>query len=79
MRAESRDNLRATVFRCSTPLSAPLCSSGCATAKAARAYPLSRAAMAVSTFLTKVRMRLKRERLTAVRRAVWRMRFSAET
>jgi hypothetical protein len=34
--------------------------------------------MATSTFLTKVRTRLIRERLIAVRFAVWRMRFSAD-
>src|SRR5258708_19443065 len=41
MRAESRDNLRATVFRCSTPLSAPLSSSGSPPPKPAPPPPLS--------------------------------------
>jgi len=39
---------------------------------------LSLLAIAVSTFLTKVRTRLTRALLLAVRLAIWRMRFSAD-
>src|SRR6185312_15454519 len=39
---------------------------------------LSPVAIAVSTFLTKVRTRLIRARFTAVRFSVWRSRFSAD-
>jgi hypothetical protein len=76
--AASRDNLRETVFLWSTPLVIARCSSGCANRKADCAVALSPVEIAVSTFLTKVRTRLTRARLIAVRLAVCRMRFSAD-
>src|SRR5437588_756186 len=57
MRAASRDNLRATVFRCITPFVVARCSSGWASCKADCAAFLSPVSIAVSTFLTKVRTR----------------------
>src|SRR5882757_8806774 len=62
MRPDRRDSLRATVFFCSTPLVMPRCISGCAALNASAAAALSPASIAVSTFLTKVRMRLTRLR-----------------
>ena len=41
-------------------------------------HPCRRSSIAVSTFLTKVRTRLSRARLIAVRFSVWRSRFSAD-
>src|SRR5947199_3770006 len=67
MRAARRDSLRATVFLCITPFVVARCSSGCATLKADCAVALSPVSIALSTFLTNVRTRLKRERLTTVR------------
>src|SRR5580704_15675486 len=78
MRAARRDNFRATVFRCSTPLVVARCNSGCARLKADCAAALSPVASALSTFLTNVRTRLSRERLTTVRFSVCRRRFSAD-
>src|SRR5260370_31548934 len=65
-----RDSLRAAVFLWTTPLPTLRCSSGCASAKAARAASLSPLSIAVSTFFMKVRRRDTRARLTAVRRSV---------
>ena len=70
MRADSRLSLRDTVLRWSMPLVTPRWSSGCAAVKASRAAALSPLAIASSTFLTKVRIRLTRALLTAVRRSV---------
>src|SRR5262245_25987485 len=56
----------------------PRCSSGWALRNASSASFLSCAAIAVSTFLTKVLIRLSRAVLTAVRRRAWRIRFSAD-
>ena len=78
IRAASRDNLRDTVFLWSTPLVIARCSSGWASRKADRAVSLSPLAIAVSTFLTKVRTRLTRARLIAVRLAACQIRFSAD-
>jgi hypothetical protein len=78
IRAASRDNLRETVFLWSTPLVIARCSSGCASRRADSAVALSPVAIAVSTLFTKVRTRLTRARLMAVRLAVCRMRFSAD-
>jgi hypothetical protein len=78
MRAANRDSLRETVFLCSTPLVIARCSSGCASRKADCAAVLSPVEIAVSTFLTKLRTRLARARLIAVRLAVCRTRFSAD-
>src|ERR1044071_2741376 len=78
IRAARRDSLRATVFLCITPFVVARCSSGCATLKADCAAVLSPVSIALSTFLTKVRTRLNRERLVAVRFSVCRRRFSAD-
>jgi hypothetical protein len=78
IRVASRDNLRETVFLWSTPLVIARCSSGCASRRADAAVALSPVAIAASTFFTKVRTRLTLARLTAVRLAVCRMRFSAD-
>ena len=78
MRAARRDNLRDTVFLWRTPLVIARCSSGCAKRRAEVAVSLSPVAIAASTFLTKVRTRLTRARLMAVRLAVCRIRFSAD-
>src|SRR5438105_968203 len=78
MRAARRDSLRATVLLCITPFVVARCSSGCATLKADCATALSPVSIALSTFLTNVRTRLKRERLTTVRFSVCRRRFSAD-
>jgi len=77
-RAESRDNLRATVFLWITPLPDARCISGCAARRALAAAALSPPAMAVSTFLMAVRMRERRAVLRSVRRSIWRMRLRAE-
>src|SRR5437764_9969939 len=78
MRAERRDSLRATVFRCITPFVVARCNSGSARRNADCAAFLSPVSIALSTFLTKVRTRLNRERLVAVRFSVCRRRFSAD-
>src|SRR5438552_1474667 len=78
MRALRRESLRATVFLCRTPFETPRCISGWAAMKAVFAAALSPLAIASSTFLTKVRMRLSRALLTSVRFKVWRLRFSAD-
>jgi hypothetical protein len=78
IRVASRDNFRETVFLWSTPLVIARCISGCASRRADSAVALSPVAIAVSTFFTKVRTRLTRPRLMAVRLAVCRMRFSAD-
>ena len=61
-----RDTFREPVFLCSTPLVVARCNSGWASRKADCASSLSPVAIAVSTFLTKVRTRLSRDRLIAV-------------
>jgi hypothetical protein len=78
IRLARRDNFRATVFLCNTPLVVARCNSGCASWSADRAVSWSPSAIAISTFLTKVRTLLLRARLIAVRFAVWRIRFSAD-
>jgi len=78
IRAERRDNLRAAVFRCKTPLCTPRIISGCASRKAASAWSLFPSAMAVSTFLTNVRIRPTRVRFTMVLFRVCRIRFFAD-
>src|ERR1700732_3228132 len=69
IRVARRDSFRATVFRWSTRLVIARCSSGWASWNADLAASLSPLAIAVSTFLTKVRTRLVRARLIAVRLA----------
>lgn len=78
MRAERRDILRAAALDVITPYLAPRCSSGCAKTNAARAAFLSPATIAASTAFTALRIRLARMRLTAVRRVVCRILFSAD-
>lgn len=78
IRAANRDNFRDTVLRCITPFVVARCNSGWATWNADCAAALSPLAIAVSTFFTKVRMRLSRALLVAVRVSVCRRRFSAD-
>lgn len=78
MRAERRDNLRAAVFRCKTPLCTPRIISGSAARKAASACSLLPSAIASSTFLTNVRIRPTRARFTMVLFRVCRIRFLAD-
>ena len=70
IRTASRDSLREAVFLCITPFVIARCNSGWATCSADCAAVLSPVAIAVSTFLTKVRTRLIRDRLVAVRFSV---------
>src|ERR1700759_3818126 len=77
MRALRRDTRRAAAFGATTRALAPRWMSGWAARKAAIACFLSPEAIASSTFLTEPRMRLRRLVFTAVRRSVWRARFSA--
>src|SRR5690606_33291419 len=78
MRRDRRESLRAAVLLWNRPLLTPRCSSGCAVWKAACAADLSPPAIAISTFLRKVRMRERRMPLISARRALRRIRFSAD-
>src|ERR1700692_1140239 len=78
IRADRREILRAIVLACTTPLVAARCISGCALRRASAATDLSPPAIAISTFLMKVRIRDLRAWLRSVRRSVWRMRLRAE-
>ena len=69
-RAESRDNLRATVLACTTPLVAARCNSGCAARKASCAADLSPDFTASSTLRKKLRTRDFRALFRAVRFSV---------
>src|SRR5690606_28435933 len=76
-RFERRLILRATVFLWSTPRATPRASSGWAALSASAAADLSPPAIAVSTFFTKLRMRLMRAPLISARFSLRRMRFLA--
>ncbi len=78
IRAESRESLRATVLRWSTPRVVPRWSSGCAKTNSAWAAALFPDPIADSTRLMKVRIRPTRLVLTSARRALLRIRFLAE-
>jgi hypothetical protein len=78
IRADRRASLRATVLAWITPFPDARCISGCAARRASPAADLSPLAIAVSTFLTKVRMRDLRALFRAVRVSVCRMRLRAE-
>jgi hypothetical protein len=67
IRAVKRDSLRPTVFAWITPLPDARCISGWAARSASAAADLSPLAIAVSTFLTKVRIRDLRAWFRAVR------------
>src|SRR6476469_4254137 len=73
-----RETLREAVLEGSTPFRAAPMISGSALARAAVALALSPAAMASSTFRTKVRMRERRALLTCVRAAILRTAFLAD-
>src|ERR1700761_4642362 len=70
IRADKRDSFRATVLAWMTPLPLARCISGWAARSASAAAVRSPPAIAVSTFLTKVRMRDFLAWLRAVRVAV---------
>ena len=74
-RALSREILRDAVFLWSTPRVTPRCNSGWAARKAARAESTSPEAIAISTFFTKVRIRLMRAPLITARLALRIIRF----
>jgi hypothetical protein len=78
MRALSREIFREAVFFGSTPFVTPRMISGCAVRSAALAAARSPLAIASSTFLSCLRMRLTRARFRAVRRSVCLIRFFAE-
>src|SRR5205814_9929920 len=78
MRALRRDTRRAAAFLAITRLAPLRWMSGCAARNAATAAFLSPVAIASSTFLIEPRTRLRRLPFTAVRRLVWRARFSAD-
>jgi hypothetical protein len=67
IRADNRDSLRPTVLAWITPLPDARCISGWAARSASAAAGLSPLAIAVSTFLTKVRIRDFRAWFRAVR------------
>src|SRR4051812_17911934 len=77
MRRVSRENFRAAVFLWNTPFETPRASSGWTLRIAASACSLSPAAIAASTCLTKVRIRLTRAPLISARRSLRRIRFFA--
>src|SRR5579872_3963117 len=73
-----REIFRETAFLCTIPFWAARASFGSASCSAAAAAPASFAASASSTLRTKVRMSLRRDLLTAVRRSILRTAFFAE-
>src|SRR5918998_1022774 len=79
MRLARRDTFREAVFACRMPFWAARIISGSAARRAAAASAWLPAAIASSTLRTKVRMRLRRERLIAVRFAILRVIFLADT
>src|SRR3954469_19155959 len=74
-----RDTFREPVFLCSTPLETPRMISGSAAFRAARAAALLPELIASSTLRMKPRTRVLRAVLMAVRLAVVRTRFLAES
>src|SRR4051794_32767568 len=78
IREASRDTFREAVFLCTMPFWAARMSSGSAARRASVAALRSPLAIASSTLRTKVRMRLRRERLIAVRFAILRVIFLAD-
>src|SRR5689334_9097856 len=79
MRAERRETFREAVFLCTMPFWAARISSGSAARRAATASFWLPEAIASSTLRMNVRTRLRRERLIAVRLAILRVIFLAET
>src|SRR5690606_530551 len=78
MRRDNRDSLRLAVLRWSTPTLAPRMMCGCALVSACMAASRSPVAIASSTLRIMVLMLLRRDRFTAVRRAILRIAFFAE-
>src|SRR5690242_13415567 len=78
MRALSRETRRDPAFFAITRAPAPRWISGCAAFSASIAFFLSPPLIASSTFLIDDRTRLRRAAFAAVRRSVWRARFSAD-
>src|ERR671921_374281 len=79
MRLARRETFRDAVFLCTMPFWAARIISGSAARRAAAASVWLPEAIASSTLRTKVRMRLRRERLIAVRFAILRVIFLADT
>src|SRR5690349_23839502 len=79
MRLVRRDTFREAVFLCTMPFWAARIISGSAARSAATASVWLPAAMASSTLRTKVRIRLRRDLLIAVRFAILRVIFLADT
>src|SRR5687768_1927178 len=79
MRLARRETFRDAVFLCTMPFWAARIISGSAARRAAAASVWLPEAMASSTLRTKVRMRLRRDLLIAVRFAILRVIFLADT
>src|SRR5918998_2006479 len=79
MRLARRDTFREAVFACRMPFWAARIISGSAARRAAAASVWLPEAIASSTLRTKVRMRLRRDRLISVRFAILRVIFLADT
>lgn len=77
-RAVSLETFLDAVFLCKMPCCAARMTTGIALCKADAATDASPVAIASSTLRTRVRMRLRRARLTVVRRAIFRTAFFAE-
>src|SRR3954467_6380295 len=78
-RAARRETFRDALFLCTMPCWAARMISGSAARSAVRALAWSPVAIASSTLRTKVRIRERRERLIAVRLAILRVIFFADT
>jgi hypothetical protein len=78
IRCASRDTFRRAALRCTIFFCAARTITGSASAMAASATDRSPAAIASSTFRTTLRKRVRRVRLIAVRRSVWRAAFFAD-
>jgi hypothetical protein len=77
-RAESRETVRDAVLRWMIPVCAARTMTGSAVFSASRAFLASPPAIASSTLRTIERMRVRRLRLIAVRRVIFRVAFFAE-
>lgn len=78
MRCVSRETVRRAALRCTMPFRAARMSAGSASAMAESARARSPAASASSTLRMAERIRERRDLLTTVRRAIWRVAFLAD-
>src|SRR5579862_461426 len=78
MRWASRETFRRAALRWTMPVRAARTSAGSASAMAATAAVRSPAVIASSTLRTALRMRVRRDLLITVRRAIWRAAFLAD-